>query len=96
MDNSELARWRGLDAHVALCALADYAKKDPTFVPSSNLASTRWHASVAGRDFELVCTGSKFFDTRAASGGGGAVDLAKHLFAVSFKAAVGLLRLKGL
>ena len=96
MDNSELARWRALEAHVTLRALSDHAKQDPTYVPKANPASTRWHASVAGRDFELVCTGSKFFDTRTASGGGGAIDLAKHLLAVPFKTAVEVLRRKGL
>lgn len=81
-----------MDAVVALIALADHAKRDPTFEPIMNRSTTRWHANVEGRDFELLLTGPKFFDSRAERGGGGAVDLAMHLFRTDFKAATGLLR----
>ena len=96
MDNSDLERWRRMEAHIALCSLADHAKKDVTFAPTSSAATTRWHASTGGCDYEILCTGTKFFDTRAQRGGGGAVDLAMHLFEVPFKAAVQLLEAKGL
>lgn len=52
----------------------------------------RWHATAAGRGFELLLCGPKFFDTRARTGGGGAVDLAMHLWATNFRGAVSLLR----
>ncbi len=96
VDNSHLERWRRTDASAALCGLADYAKLDASFVPTSSTASTRWHASADGRDYEILCTGSKFFDTRAQRGGGGAIDLAMHLFEVRFKEAVLMLESKGL
>lgn len=96
VDSSTLARWRSLDAARCLGAVADYAKKDLTFKARANPHTTRWHAHVAGHDVELLCTGSKFWDTRAERGGGGAVDLVVHLFSLDFKRAVRLLRDKGL
>jgi hypothetical protein len=39
---------------------------------------------------------TKFFDTRAEKGGGGAIDLAMHLFRIDLKAATGLLGKKNL
>ena len=56
----------------------------------------RWHATVRGREFELLLTGTKFFDSRAEKGGGGAVDLASHLFGTEFRGAVACLRQKGI
>lgn len=96
VDSGDIGRWRGLDAAVALMAIADHAKRDVTFEPIKNRTTTRWHASVLGRDFELLLTGPKFFDTRAEVGGGGAIDLAMHLLHVDFKTAAGALRRKGL
>lgn len=96
VDSGEIGRWRSLDAAVALMALADHAKRDPTFEPIKDQTTTRWHANVAGRDFELLLTGPKFFDTRAETGGGGAIDLAMHLLRADFKTATGALRKKRL
>lgn len=96
VDSGDIGRWRSLDAAVALMALADHAKRDPTFEPIKDRATTRWHANVHGRDFELLLTGPKFFDTRAETGGGGAIDLAMHLLRADFKSATGALRRKGL
>ncbi len=92
VDAEELRRWRDLDAALSLSSLALHAKADPTFVPIKVERTTRWHVNVAGRDFELLLTGPKFFDTRAEKGGGGAVDMAMHLFRLDFKAATELLR----
>jgi hypothetical protein len=92
VDNCTLARWRSLDAAQVLGALADYAKKDLTFTARADPHTTRWHAHVAGRDVEILCTGPKFWDMRAERGGGGAVDLVMHLFSLDFKDAVQLLR----
>lgn len=96
MDNSILARWRDVDASTCLTALTEFAKPDPTYVPRKDSRSTRWHASVNGHDVELLCTGPKFWDARAQRGGGGAVDMAMHLFNVDFKRAVALLLTKGI
>lgn len=96
MDNLSLARWRQLSAVDALRFLADYAKQDAAFNPRANEATTRWHVAAGGREFEFLCTGTKFFDTRAHKGGGGGVDLAMHLFDLDFKSAVKLLQERGL
>jgi len=91
VDKSSLARWRTIDAASCIAALADYAKADTNFVPRKDKHSTRWHVNVNGQDFELLCTGPKFWDTRAHRGGGGAIDLAMHLFGLDFKQAVAIL-----
>lgn len=96
MDKSSLAHWRTVDAASCLLALADFAKADPSFVPRKDIKSTRWHANANGQDFELLCTGAKFWDTRAHRGGGGAIDLAMHLFGVDFKQAIAMLVAKSI
>ncbi len=91
VDNASLLRWRSLDSVVVLLALADFAKQDNTYVPEKAAGSTRWHASVLGRDFELLLTGPKFWNTRERVGGGGAVDLSIHLTGFNFVKATALL-----
>jgi hypothetical protein len=81
-----------MDSSIPLRALADHAKPDPTFDPIKDPGTTRWHARVGVREYELLLTGPKFFDTRAGKGGGGAVDLAMHLLRLDFKSAVATLR----
>lgn len=96
VDNSDLQRWRSLDSADVLTVLADYAKRDLTFAPRNDPHSTRWHATLGGLHFELLCTGPKFWDTRSNLGGGGAVDLVMHLLKVDFKQATRTLRDRGL
>lgn len=96
VEESDLRRWRTMAATRVLTALADHAKKDVTFVPVKDAGTERWHATVRGREFELLLTGTKFFDSRAEKGGGGAVDLASHLFGTEFRGAVACLRQKGI
>lgn len=96
VDNSMLERWRGLDCLVVLRELADHMKQDETFVPRECHQATRWQVEAAGSYVELLCTGPRFFDTRANSGGGGAIDLVMHVFRVDFNHAVALLRGRGL
>lgn len=96
VDKMTLKRWHELDATVALTALADHIKQDRTFRPTTSHHSTRWNVNAAGRDWELLCTGPKFWDTRTEHGGGGAIDLAMYLYQLSFKSAVSLLKEKGL
>lgn len=96
VDNFVLARWREVPAAAVLAALADHAVEDRTFKPLSSKDTSRWHASAGGHDFELLCTGPRFFDTRAQKGGGGAVDLAMHLLSIDFRAAAKVLAEKGL
>jgi hypothetical protein len=92
VDKSLLSRWRELPAVDVLSALADYAKRDVTYVALKSPLSSRWHARYGSREFELLLTGPKFWDTRAHKGGGGAVDLAMHIARVDFSEAVRLLR----
>lgn len=96
VSTSKLDHWRQLDAVHVLTCLAEHAKNDVTFVPKQDHATSRWHASVGGQDFELVLTGPKFWDAHTNSGGGGAVDLVMHLKGVGFKAATMLLEQLGI
>lgn len=96
MDKSVLARWRQLDAVGVLAALCEHAKEDPSFRPRASLGTSRWHVRVNGAEFEILCTGPRYFDTRAQLGGGGAVDLAMHLLELDFKQAVAVLSERGL
>lgn len=92
IDGAVLARWRGLDATTAVVAIADHAKKDRTFKPVKDAMTSRWHVTVDGHEFELLLTGPKFWDTRAHTGGGGAIDLAMHLGGIDFKSAASRLQ----
>ena len=89
---SELTSLQGADAESTLLKIADHAKRDPTFTPISSKPTRRWYATVGGREYELLLTGSKYFDTRANKGGGGAIDLAMYLLQVDFKGSVAKLR----
>jgi len=90
----ELRRWREMDAACVLQRLSDHAKQDSTFQPLKDRSSSRWHASVRGAEFELLLTGTKFFDTRQNKGGGGAIDLAMHVLRADFHTAANHLRAK--
>ena len=92
MDNSEIHRWQKIEAVKALTVLADYAKEDISYTPRLSSKSSRWHVTTGGADFEIICTGEKFWDLRAERGGGGAIDLAMHLFGGTFKQAVKTLK----
>ena len=96
IEEPRLERLRAIPAQAALQLLADHAKEDRDYRPTKNSQSARWHASVDGYDAELVCTGARFWDTRAGCGGAGAIDLAMHLFNLDFKRAVALLRDRGI
>ena len=72
MDNSEIHGWQKPEAVQALAALADCAREDVSCTP--------WHATAHGVDFEIICTVEKFRGVRAEHGGGGALDLAMHLW----------------
>lgn len=95
VDNLSLERWRRIAAEDVLAKLAEHRKADPTYCPRTSSGTTRWHANLAGKDVEVLCTGVRFFDVRANHGGGGAVDFAMHFFDLNFSNAVALLREKG-
>lgn len=96
LDELTLARWQSLPATETLLSIADHAKEDRTYKPLVGRLTTRWHASVAGAEFELLLTGSKFWDTRAKTGGGGAIDLVMHLTSTDFRSAVEALQVRRL
>lgn len=91
-----MRRGRDLDAIIVLNALADHIKPDRTYWPTASQLPSRWNVHTADLDWELLCTGSKLWDTRAECGGGGAVDLVTHLHRITLKAAVALLKENGL
>lgn len=93
---AELERLRSMDVAAVLLRLVDHAKADPTFKPISAEHTSRWNVTAQGREFELLLKGPKFYDTRLKRGGGGAIDLAMHLFAIDFKQAIERLRGAGL
>ena len=92
VDPEELERYRALDCRVILPKLAEYVKADLSFEPIHSGDTHRWHVRADGRDYEILTTGAKWFDTRAKRGGGGAIDLAMHLYRVDFKQAIQRLR----
>jgi hypothetical protein len=89
-----LTRLRQMPACDALVLLATYLKPDPTFRPTKDDRSARWHLSADRGDFEIVTTGPKWYDTRTKRGGGGAIDLAMYLLDLSFVDAVKFLNRK--
>lgn len=83
-----LAELRGMLSVHVLRRIAIHLKADPTYVPRKNRESRRWHVLTERGNFEILTTGSKWFDTRERRGGGSAIDLAMHLLGVSFVEAV--------
>jgi hypothetical protein len=92
VDDRTLEQWRELDALFVLDRLGCYAKRDVSFHPIKARKTARYHVNANGRDWELLITGPKFWDTRADNGGGGAVDLVMHLFSLDFRRALRMLR----
>ena len=93
--SADLVRWRALYALQALLIVADHVKEDATYKPTHSWSTRRVHVTAAGADWELLVDGPKFFDTRAKTGGGGAVDLVMHLWRVPFNKSVMQLRSAG-
>ena len=90
-DSAALEHFRKIPGEQVLPLLASYLKADPTYVPTKDLGSRRWHLRTALGEFEILTTGAKWYDTRSLQGGGGAIDLAMHLLGLSFVDAVKLL-----
>ena len=87
-DSSTLLQLRAMPSEVALALLALDLKADTSFVPLKDSASRRWYARTEQGEFEILTTGTKWYDTRAKRGGGGAIDLAVYLCELSFVDAV--------
>jgi hypothetical protein len=75
-------------SEAALVALASIVKAETTFVPTKDARTRRWHICTERGDYEILTTGCKWYDTRARTGGGGAIDLAMHVLDLSFVDAV--------
>jgi len=89
---SLIIRLNDLPILEALDLLELHWKKDPDFVPRADKNTCRVFVTVpTGYVFELVVTGTKFFDIKNEAGGGGAINLAKHLLDLDFVPAVKLL-----
>ncbi|HEY1891516.1 MAG TPA: hypothetical protein VGG63_13970 [Steroidobacteraceae bacterium] len=87
-DESMLEQLRRMPSDQVLRRLAIHLKPDRTYVPRKTPESRRWHLLTERGDFEILTTGSRWFDTRERLGGGSAIDLAMHLLGVSFVEAV--------
>ena len=72
----------------ALDAMGVYAKQDASYEPMKNRDSSRYHLTANCQDYELLICREKWYDTRACKGGGGAIDLAMHLFSEPFNKAL--------
>lgn len=88
VSDAELSRLREIDAERVLHALCEHVRVDADFIPLKSKATKRFHAMAGGRHFEILCTGPKWFDTRIRRGGGGAIDLAMHLYGLDFRGAI--------
>ena len=87
-DGVVLERLRLVPLLQALEALGLHVSRDSSFVPVRDPSTERWYVSVGAGVVELLVTGSKWFDARDGKGGGGAIDLAMHLFRLDFVNAV--------
>lgn len=85
---SELGRFRAMPCSQVLPLVCSFVKEDRDFTPLKSGHTQRWHLNVDGRDFELLTTGPKFFDTHSKVGGGGGIDLVMHLCGLKFKPAL--------
>lgn len=71
--------------------LGFFWRRDADFKPAKNAGTQRLYVSWKGSAWELLLTGEKWWDVRAAKGGGGCIDLVIHLTGLDFVAAVKLL-----
>ena len=92
---ARLASLREMRSEDALALLAIDYKADPTYVPVKDARGRRWYVCTVCGDFEILTTGPKWYDARARTGGGGAIDLAMHLLQLSFVDAVKALSERG-
>lgn len=86
-----LIRLREIPCEEVLSSLTIHCKADPSFRPAKDPQSRRWYVRTECGEFEIVTTGLKWYDSRARTGGGGAIDLAMHILHVPFVDAVRLL-----
>ena len=90
-DRATLTPLREMPSEDALALLAIHCKPDSSYQPVKQPTTRRWHAHTSGGEFEILTTGTKWYDTRAKIGGGGAIDLAMHVLRLPFVDAVRIL-----
>jgi hypothetical protein len=90
-DRATLTPLREMPSENALALLAIHCKPDSSYQPVKQPTTRRWHAHTSGGEFEILTTGTKWYDTRAKVGGAGAIDLAMHLLRLPFVDAVRIL-----
>ena len=90
-DRETLTPLREMRSEDALALLAIHCKPDSSYQPVKQPTTRRWHAHTSGGEFEILTTGTKWYDTRAKIGGGGAIDLAMHVLRLPFVDAVRIL-----
>ena len=90
-DRATLTPLREMPSEDALALLAINCKPDSSYQPVKEPTTRRWHAHTSGGEFEILTTGTKWYDTRAKVGGGGAIDLAMHILRLPFVDAVRIL-----
>jgi hypothetical protein len=90
-DERSLNKYRNMDCTKVFPFICKYFKEDAEFTPIKSSSTSRWNVNSAGRDYELLITRCKWYDTMAKTGGGGAVDLTMHLLEMDFVPAVKLL-----
>ena len=87
-DEKLLADSRDWKVEETLKKLGIHYSVDPDFVPIKNPETKCFVVSVDNLAFEIIATGVKWIDKRSNKKGGGAIDLAMHLYGVDFVTAV--------
>jgi hypothetical protein len=82
-----LARLREVPLERVLEALCLHVSVDRDFIPVKD-TTQRWYVSAGPGVTELLVTGTKWFDVREKTGGGGGIDLVMHLLQLGFVDAV--------
>lgn len=95
-DSETLASMRAMPLSQVLDKLRDdgqlFWRRDLDFMPQKDKRTVRlFLSSPSGLAWEVLVTGSKWFDVRAGKGGGGGIDLVMHLLGIDFVTAVKLL-----
>lgn len=87
---AQVVQARNVPFRTILEHLGAYFKLDKDYTPlDPSRRSVRLHVGYHGRDFRLVVTGEKFVDELLpldipSRGGGGAIDLVKHITGLGF------------
>lgn len=87
---SEIAKARNVPLRTVLEHLGAHVKVDTNYAPlDPSRRSVRLQVGYKGRDYRFVVTGDKFVNEllpvdRTNRGGGGAIDLVKHITGLGF------------